>query len=117
MMLFATLIMMLLVKTRNEATFAQCAARHTSLPKATSLDEVHIICPKGQTSFQKGTLSSAFLISSTYKPGSVVNGHQSSPYVTAELQSERFVPPLKMCRTSLGWGVASNRVYSGPMLP
>ena len=23
----------------------------------------------------------------------------------------------KMCRTSLGWGVASNRVYSGPMLP
>ena len=100
-MLFATLIMMLLVKTRNEAMFAQCAARHTSLPKATSLDEVHIICPKGQTSFQKGTLSSAFLISPTYKPGSVVNGHQSSPYVTAELQSERFVPPPRCAGQAL----------------
>ena len=58
-----------------------------------------------------------FLISPAYKPGSVVNGHQSAPCVAAELQSKRFVPPLKMCRTSLAWGVASNRVYSGPMLP
>ena len=45
--------------------------------------------------------ASAFLISSTYKPGSVVNGHQSSPYVTAELQSERFVPPPRCAGQAL----------------
>ena len=96
-------IMMLLVETRNEAMFALCGEATHHLPQATSLGKAHLICQKEQTSFQKGTchLASSFLISPAYKPGSVVNGHQSSPYVTVELQSERFVPPPRCAGQAL----------------
>ena len=39
---------------RNDAMFAQCAARHTSFAKRTSLGVAVIICRR-QTSFKKGT--------------------------------------------------------------
>ena len=59
------------------------------LPKANIISKRHL------------PTANAFLISPTYKPGSVVNGHQSSPYVTAELQSERFVPPPRCAGQAL----------------
>ena len=40
--------------TRNDAMFAQCAARHTSFAQRTSLGEAVIICRR-QTSFKKRT--------------------------------------------------------------
>ena len=53
-----------------------------------------------------------------YKPGSVENGHQSSLTVTDKLR-------VKITRATCGYmsgkrsdyGVASDRVYSKPMLP
>ena len=50
---------------RNDAMFAQCAVRHTSFAKRTSLGEAVIICRR-QTSFKKRTFvlvdKSAFFV-------------------------------------------------------
>ena len=109
--------MKLLVKTRNEAMFAiMCRKAHIIRRSRHHWRSQHHL-PVRANIISKRHPKGAFLTSSAYKPGSVVNGHQSSLYVTAELQSERFVPPPRCAGQALGWGVASNRVYSGPMLP
>ena len=62
MMYLALLDMMLFAVAQNDVAplraammrcLPLCARRHASLPKATSLGEADIICPSGQTSFQK----------------------------------------------------------------
>ena len=69
-------------------------------------------------SAKKDTLRTerVFFCNSVYKPGSVLNGHLSSLGVATEL---RVTPcHLRICvgQTS-DHGVASDRVYSKPMLP
>ena len=41
---------------RNDVMLAHCATGTTSLPKATSLGEADITCPRGQTSFGEPAL-------------------------------------------------------------
>ena len=91
----------MLAKARNEAMFA------LNVPQA------HIICRRqhhwakptsfaeGKHHVKKALQRSAFLNSPAYKPGSVVNGHQSSLYVTAKLQNKCFVPPPRCAGQAL----------------
>ena len=71
--------------------------------KARTIAAGNITCLQGQTSFQKGTcrLTSAFLISPAYKPGSVVNGHQSAPCVAAELRNNVSCHPSRCAGQAL----------------
>ena len=93
-------IMMLLTKARNDAIFAHCAAgphhcrrqHHWAQPTSFAVGKHH---------FKKALHWSAFLISPAYKPGSVVNGHQSSLCVTAKLQGESLVPPPRCAGQAL----------------
>ena len=50
-MLFASLIMMLLAKARNDVIFAHYAVRRNIIHAVNITDEVNITCPQGQTSF------------------------------------------------------------------
>ena len=61
-------------------------------------------------------LSIALNHNSVCKPGSVENGHQSSLTVTDELRLSPCHPRTYVGQTS-DCGVASDRVYSKPMLP
>ena len=111
-----TALMMVLIKIRKEAMFASMCRKAHIIRVRVIIAIGNIICPEDKHHFKKALHQSAFLISSAYKPGSVVNGHQSALYVTAELQNKVLCHPQdvpdKPCV-----GVASNRVYSGPMLP
>ncbi len=57
-----------------------------------------------------------------YKPGSVEDGHLSSLIVANKLYGESRMPPMRSVGQTAARcadlnGVASDRVYSGPMLP
>ena len=89
--------------------------------EANIMPEGHIICPIGQTSFKTPLFvaKKRGFVSFACKPGSVVeDGHQSLRPVAGNAPSRRsnschpdHVPDER------SWGVASDRVYSGPMLP
>ena len=91
-----------LANARNDAMLA------LNVPQAHIIRDSVIICakrniilPKGQTSLKKALPRSAFFNSPAYKPGSVVNGHQSSPCVAAKLRNKGFVPPPRCAGQAL----------------
>ena len=47
--------------TRNDAMFAQCAVRHTSLGEAVIIGEANIVCRR-QTSLKKASLATCFFL-------------------------------------------------------
>ena len=59
----------------------------------------------------------SFLSDSACKPGSVVDDHLSLLYVAIQLRGFPRATREHMSGKRLPYGVASDRVYSGPMLP